>query len=270
MPDEKTYAEEHDGFSEEFVINHSTLVPVNLLHPSDWNPNEESEDQFAQLVAEIQEDGFDDPLVVTPWEDYPDAVGDEPHYRIIAGEHRWRAAKVIGYTELPCFVKEGWDEQKEKLKTVRRNLLSGSINDTKLTALTKSLMAEHEYSPEELSRMMAFSSESEFNSHLVEEVAAEVVKDEDDEDDGDFMSDGFDEEGAGAEMDAVETLDEVIGNIFSSYGETLPQNFMFFAYKGKMHLMVMMDKELKDKVDVIINEARESKEDINDKFKELL
>jgi len=55
-----------------------------------------SADAFNRLVDEISEVGFIAPIQVVPL--------DSGRYRIIGGEHRWKAAKVVGLSEIPCMV----------------------------------------------------------------------------------------------------------------------------------------------------------------------
>jgi len=71
-------------------------IPIDLIHPNAWNPQAQDEITFQRLVDEIRDVGFIDPLEVVPM--------DDGTYRIIGGEHRWQAAKIVGLDELPCAV----------------------------------------------------------------------------------------------------------------------------------------------------------------------
>ena len=57
------------------------------------------EPQLQELAASIRAQGVLQPLLVRP---NPDRNG---RYQIIAGERRWRAAKLAGLHELPCFIR---------------------------------------------------------------------------------------------------------------------------------------------------------------------
>ena len=39
------------------VIKEPKMVPVTSIHPNEWNPNQQTDDTFNQLVEEIREDG---------------------------------------------------------------------------------------------------------------------------------------------------------------------------------------------------------------------
>ncbi|NJO02287.1 MAG: ParB/RepB/Spo0J family partition protein [Bacteroidia bacterium] len=76
------------------------LIPVNKLNPHpDNRPLGRSEEKIRQLKTLIANDGFDSshPLVVRPF---------GQSYQIIEGEHRFKAAKSLGYLQLPCVVRE--------------------------------------------------------------------------------------------------------------------------------------------------------------------
>lgn len=77
-----------------------TLLPVSKLNPHpDNRPLGASDEKIKQLKLLIANAGFDSshPLVVRPY---------SKGYQIIEGEHRFKAAKMLGYLELPCVIRE--------------------------------------------------------------------------------------------------------------------------------------------------------------------
>jgi ParB/RepB/Spo0J family partition protein len=144
-------------------------VPVEKLEPNDWNPNKMTEGGFNELVDEIRDDDFDDPLKVVP---HPDpAKADDGYFRIIDGEHRWHAAKVLGLPTLPCVVKDQWeDEHTQQLKTVRRNLLRGELDRTRFTKLVHR-MNERGIPLKDMPRLFGFQSEQAFREKFIAEAA---------------------------------------------------------------------------------------------------
>ncbi|KKU91229.1 MAG: hypothetical protein UY21_C0011G0008 [Microgenomates group bacterium GW2011_GWA1_48_10] len=74
-----------------------TYLDVNLLQPNPLQPRGLiTPESLADLVESIREHGILEPLV----------VAETPAgYQIIAGERRWRAAKVIGMEKIPAIVK---------------------------------------------------------------------------------------------------------------------------------------------------------------------
>lgn len=76
------------------------LLPVSQLTPHpDNRPLGASEEKIGQLKIFIAQNGFDSshPIVVRPYQN---------SYQIIEGEHRFTAARALGYLQLPCVVRE--------------------------------------------------------------------------------------------------------------------------------------------------------------------
>ncbi|MEJ5301235.1 MAG: ParB/RepB/Spo0J family partition protein [Thermodesulforhabdaceae bacterium] len=84
-------------FREDFQV---FFCPVENLEPNPHQPRSVIEDQdLEELAASIAEKGVLQPLIVTR--------SEEPgHYRIIAGERRWRAAQKVGIKEVPVILKD--------------------------------------------------------------------------------------------------------------------------------------------------------------------
>ena len=83
-----------------------TYVPVGDIKPNLWNPNRQSDHDFELLCRSMEEDGFTQTIVAikVTAEHKKDAAfatfagGDAV---IVDGEHRWRAAMKLGFTEIP-------------------------------------------------------------------------------------------------------------------------------------------------------------------------
>jgi ParB family chromosome partitioning protein len=75
---------------------------ITKLNPAEIQPNEAqprkhfTQDQMKALVQSIQEHGILQPIIISPTNE---------GYKIIAGERRWRAAKLLGLSEIPVLVK---------------------------------------------------------------------------------------------------------------------------------------------------------------------
>jgi len=95
-------------------------VDVNFLKPNAYNPNRQTEEDFNLLCLSIEEDGFTQPILAMR-----DGV-------IIDGEHRWRAAQKLGYTEIPVVFVDMSPEQM-RISTLRHNRARGS-EDAELTS----------------------------------------------------------------------------------------------------------------------------------------
>ena len=95
-------------------------IPVDTLKPNSYNPNRQSEHDFELLCASMKEDGFTQPVVCLK------------DLTIVDGEHRWRAARQLGFTEIPV-VKVDMTPEQMRISTLRHNRARGS-EDMELTA----------------------------------------------------------------------------------------------------------------------------------------
>ncbi len=75
-----------------------TYLDINVLQPNPLQPRGLiTPESLVDLVDSLREHGILEPLV----------VAETPAgYQIIAGERRWRAAKVLGLIQVPCIIKK--------------------------------------------------------------------------------------------------------------------------------------------------------------------
>jgi len=98
-------------------------APVTAIKPNSYNPNRQSDADFDLLLRSISEDGFTQPIVAVRTAD-PDEAKTYP-FTIVDGEHRWRAANHLGFTEVPLAVVPMTLEQ-ARIATLRHNRARGS------------------------------------------------------------------------------------------------------------------------------------------------
>ena len=104
-------------------------LSVHVLMTNTWNPNRMTDEMLRKEIESIKEFGFVDPITVRS------LAG---RYQIIDGEHRWKAAKIVGLTEIPCIVLDVTDDVAEQL-TIVLNDLRGKPNEERLAALVRDL-----------------------------------------------------------------------------------------------------------------------------------
>lgn len=75
------------------------LVRIDLVRPAEGN---RPPGDITELMASIAERGILQPLILTPVFDDPEKV----HYRIVAGERRYRAAAELGQMTVPALIRE--------------------------------------------------------------------------------------------------------------------------------------------------------------------
>ncbi|NWJ46444.1 MAG: ParB N-terminal domain-containing protein [Chloroflexi bacterium] len=89
-------------------------VPIMSISPNGYNPNRQSEQDFELLIRSMEEDGFTTPILV-----------NKDLKQIVDGEHRWRAAQVLGFKEIPVVYTTMTYEQ-ARISTIRHNRARGT------------------------------------------------------------------------------------------------------------------------------------------------
>ena len=111
-------------------MNHIEVVATDKLHPNDYNPNQMTDEEFAECVAEVRHLGrIPKPIIVRPNSD---------GYVIVDGEHGWRAAKEVGLTDVPCEVVD-IDDFESMRQTYKRNQ-HGTHNPVKLGQMFQAMI----------------------------------------------------------------------------------------------------------------------------------
>ncbi len=108
-----------------FSDNANEVQVKKTLRTSEIEPNREqprknfNEDAIASLAESIKEHGMLQPILVRPLE-----YGG---YQIVAGERRWRAARMIGLEEVPVNIRELSDTQAMQIAIIE-NLQRENLN----------------------------------------------------------------------------------------------------------------------------------------------
>jgi ParB family chromosome partitioning protein len=80
-------------------------IPLDKLRPNARQPRANfDESELAELVASIKQDGVLQPVLARP-------AQDGNGFELIAGERRWRAARMAGLTAVPAVVREATDRE---------------------------------------------------------------------------------------------------------------------------------------------------------------
>ena len=147
-----------------------TNLPITDVTPNPWNPNKQTERQYAAEMESICDNGFVMPIIVRK---SPDKKGS---YQIVDGEHRWKALQQIAVEkkqgkgnvpdllekkEIPAIILE-IDEAKAKRLTVIMNETRGRADLTSLGTLLAELAPEFgeeliiglPYTPEQLNEIL--------------------------------------------------------------------------------------------------------------------
>jgi hypothetical protein len=226
-------------------------VPLRLIDPSGFNPNEMDDDTFNRLVQEMEETGIVDAIQLVP--------AEGGRFRIIGGEHRYHGAETLGWETIPSnvLVDERFvDENLQKLLTVRLNVLRGKLNPEKFTKLYEE-MADV-YGADQLQALFGFTHTDAWEK---------LVK---------GVTDAVEKSGVGgsnllrelnkrtSKAKTVDDLGVILNQLFQDYGSDLVHSFMVFAYGKKKHIYIMMSEQTQRAMDEIQKWCRKESQDIND------
>jgi len=119
------------------------LIPVSAIAPHPEQPRRHfDEDALNELAASIAERGIIQPIVVRPH-------GHD--YQIVAGERRWRAAKLAGLEKVPALVRERDDAASLELALVE-NMARADLNPVEEARACAALVEELNLTREEVGR----------------------------------------------------------------------------------------------------------------------
>ena len=148
-------------------------LPIHELAPNGMQPRKQFDKQeLASLADSIKQHGFLQPITVRVADRLPlPEELNSPGFEIIAGERRWRAAKLAGLEKVPCIIREADREESAYLALVenlqRKDLgffeeAEALRNLLLMTSMSQSEMAERlSLSPSALSnklRLLTLSS----------------------------------------------------------------------------------------------------------------
>ncbi len=145
-------------------------LPIHKVEPNKNQPRTDFDPEELEALAQsIGEHGIIQPLTVRD-------LGNG-YYQIIAGERRWRAARMAGLAEVPAVVMEADDKQVLELALIE-NLQRQDLNPLEEALGYQSLMADYGLTQEEAAARVGKSRSAVANAlrllHLPEEVLEKV------------------------------------------------------------------------------------------------
>ena len=123
-----------------------TYVRLSLVEPNREQPRKEfQEEGLQELAASIRQYGVIQPLVVQKRDDY---------FEIIAGERRWRAARLAGLKEIPVIIKD-YNEQEIVEVSLIENIQREDLNPIEEALAYQRLMDEFSLRQEDIARRVS-------------------------------------------------------------------------------------------------------------------
>ena len=146
----------------EKVVEKIVEKPVEMkMKITEVEPNREQprknfdEDALLELAESIKQFGVLQPLLVQKKDDY---------YEIIAGERRWRAAKLAGLKEVPVIIKDFSDQEVVEIALIE-NLQREDLNPIEEAKAYQSLIEKYQLKQEEIAEKV-FKSRSVITNAL--------------------------------------------------------------------------------------------------------
>lgn len=160
------------------VVKEVKVPAETFLKLSDIEPNREQprknfdKEALQELADSIKQFGIIQPIVVQKKDDY---------YEIIAGERRWRAAKLAKLKEVPVIIKEYSDREVMEIALIE-NIQRKDLNPIEEALAYKSLIDEYSLKQEELANRVSKSRTAIANSmrllKLTDSVQNMLINDE--------------------------------------------------------------------------------------------
>ena len=141
--------------TEEPVRTGEQMLKINQVEPNREQPRKHfEEDALLELADSIKQYGVLQPLLVRKRKDY---------YEIIAGERRWRAAKLAGVKEVPVIIKEYTEQQAVEIALIE-NIQRENLNPIEEAMAFKKLLTEFNLKQDEVAERVSKSRTAVTNS----------------------------------------------------------------------------------------------------------
>ena len=142
-----------------------TLVKIAMVEPNGGQPRKNfDEDSLMELAESIRQFGLLQPILVQDKKD---------HYEIIAGERRWRAAKIAGLKEIPVIIKELTDQEVVEISLIE-NIQRENLNPIEEAQAYKRLLTEFNLKQDEVAERVSKSRTAVTNSMRLLKLCDEV------------------------------------------------------------------------------------------------
>ena len=131
------------------------FLKINQVEPNRNQPRKDfDEDALLELADSIKQFGVLQPLLVQKREDY---------YEIIAGERRWRAAKLAGLKEVPAIIKEYTNQEIVEISLIE-NIQRENLYPIEEAVAFKRLLEEFNLKQDEVAERVSKSRTAVTNS----------------------------------------------------------------------------------------------------------
>ena len=132
-----------------------SIVKINKVEPNREQPRKKfDEDTLLELAESIKQFGILQPILVQDRKTY---------YEIIAGERRWRAAKIAGLKEVPVMIRNYTEQEIAEISLIE-NIQREDLNPIEEAQAYKKLMEEFRLKQDEIAQRVSKSRTAVTNS----------------------------------------------------------------------------------------------------------
>lgn len=133
----------------------AVMIDINKVEPNREQPRKKfDEDALIELSESIKQFGILQPLLCQERDDY---------YEIVAGERRWRAAKLAGLKEVPVIIKKLTNQQIMEISLIE-NIQREDLNPIEEALAYKRLLEEFKLKQDEVAERVSKSRTAVTNS----------------------------------------------------------------------------------------------------------
>lgn len=130
-------------------------ININLIEPNKSQPRKQFDEEALQELSDsIKKYGVLEPLIVTKKDNY---------YEIIAGERRWRAARLAGIKEVPVVIREYTDKEIMEISLIE-NIQREDLNPIEEAQAYEALISQYNLKQEEVAERVSKSRSTITNS----------------------------------------------------------------------------------------------------------
>lgn len=142
-----------------------TIVKITKVEPNREQPRKNfDEDALQELADSIKQFGLLQPILVQDRKD---------HYEIIAGERRWRAAKLAGLKEVPVIIRNYTEQEIVEISLIE-NIQREDLNPIEEAQAYKRLLTEFNLKQDEVAERVSKSRAAVTNSIRLLKLSNEV------------------------------------------------------------------------------------------------
>ena len=144
------------------------LLPLHKIEPNPEQPRHDfDEEELQNLSDSIAEHGIVQPLTVRQL--------NSGYYQIIAGERRWRAARMAGLSEVPAVIIEADDKKAMELALIE-NLQRQDLNPIEEAQGYQTLMTDYGLTQEETAKKVGKSRPAVANALRLMNLTPDVLE----------------------------------------------------------------------------------------------